>query len=113
MVYSQVLRSCRRSSDKPLSPFHTSQTVEKVIIVGIEERDIKIKLCYAKHVLKGNNDLLWKMMHEMKENSKRSQWLRIISGYMKQVNIKNMEELNQMTREHKEREQGNGEKGEH
>lgn len=39
----------------------------------MEERDIKIKLPYAKHVLKGNNDLLWEILHEMKENSKGSQ----------------------------------------
>ena len=65
----------------------------------MEERDIKIKLCYAKHVLKGNNDLLREILHEMKENNKGSQWLRTVRGYMTQVNIRNMEELNQMTEE--------------
>ena len=47
----------------------------------MEERDMKIKLCYTKHVLKGNNELLKEILIEMKENSKGSQWFRTIRGY--------------------------------
>ena len=49
--------------------------------------------------MKGNNDLLREMLHEIKENARGSQWHRIIKKYMKQVNIRTMEELTQMTEE--------------
>ena len=65
----------------------------------MEERDIKVKLCYAKHVLKGNNDLLREILHEMMENGKGNPWLRIVNGYMKLINVRNMEELHQINEE--------------
>ena len=47
--------------------------------------------------MKGN--LLREILREMRENSKGKQWLKMVRGYVKECNIRNMEELNQMDEE--------------
>ena len=51
----------------------------------IEEKDMKITLCYVKHVIKGYNGLQREISLEVRETNRGSQWLRIIRGYMKEL----------------------------